>query len=258
MNRIVSVILLSSLLLYQKPGDLGHPRSSYELGSALSLHGNNVIVSMFADTVRDKWTDAEKEAMLEKLSDSCAYISRNAEEYDVDVSFTYDWSDNPDLCKKGFLYFDAKAIPEKETAMDNCIQTWLDYKVNYEKLSDEYEADNIFMLVFVKTKGRAYAITYDGIDNPKESVVVYQNSSPCVIAHEILHLYGAHDYYKGAEYTDDVVEYIKENYPNEIMLVTDEGNRITKNISAVTAYHLGWLDDIPEIDKFPQLSRYEQ
>ena len=90
---------------------------------------------------------------------------------------------------------------------------------------------------------------------------MFSGESPAVYAHEIMHLFGAHDLYEEAEFTSEVTSYVKQTYPMEIMYrVTDEqGNsydeKIINTISPITAYHLGWIDELEELALFPQLIR---
>ena len=66
---------------------------------------------------------------------------------------------------------------------------------------------------------------------------------------------------QSAEYTEEVCEYVKKAYPDEIMYtVKDEKGRLNSSeiqnqLSPITAYHLGWVNYIEEIDVFPQLKR---
>ena len=78
---------------------------------------------------------------------------------------------------------------------------------------------------------------------------------PAVYAHEILHIFGAHDLYRGEEYSRAVTDYIAANYPDEIMRSVAGEGRISEQISRITAYHLGWIDEIPETESFPELIR---
>ena len=112
------------------------------------------------------------------------------------------------------------------------------------------------MMIFFAGEGRSYAVTYDGEDIPQETAIIFDGADAAVYAHEILHVFGAHDYYEDAEYTADVVQYIKKKYPKEIMLspqCTEYG--IDSVISPVTAYHIGWLDSAKEAEEYEELKR---
>lgn len=88
--------------------------------------------------------------------------------------------------------------------------------------------------------------------------------SPSVIIHEILHLFGAPDLYApdaqdiGYLITMGFVDYCKENYPQDIMLSTYDRetdkrlpDRITQEITDITAYYIGWLETAPDcIDEY--------
>lgn len=238
-----------------KLGDLGEPRSSYMLGSAPEAKGRNVIVSLFVDTPLNTWTDKEMEDTLIPLKKACDYIEKSAERYDTDTEFIYDFKDEKDLKLRTRIY---KKVSEDDAFtdfLDKRTAIWIKYHTDYDKLLKEYDADGVFMIIHFKEEGRSYAVCYDGEDNEDESLIVYADASPAEYAHEILHLYGAHDFYKDAEYTDDVVKYIEKNYPKDIMLSLGSEGRINRDIGPITAYHLGWIEEPKEVGLFEQLRR---
>ena len=52
------------------------------------------------------------------------------------------------------------------------------------------------------------------------------------------------------------MEYARRNFPKDIMVddrKIDKPDRIPHEISRLTAYNLGWLDDVPELALFPTL-----
>ncbi len=264
--RFVAIVILISLMLYlftvkayAQLGDLGEPRSSYDLGSSSILEGRCLVVSFYVDTPKNSWNTAEIDATIENMRIACEYLEDTAAKYGSGAEMIYDWSRGGDLRR---LYHRAK-IPfitdeseESEDKLDEYIARWVTYLPSYEALMEEYDADNIFMIVFFNHDGRSYAISLDGIDSWNESLIAYTDANPAVLAHEMLHLFGAHDYYEGAEYTEDVVLYIKKKYPNEIMLKTKyQKGKITSEVSPLTAYHLGWTDSAEELEKFKQLTR---
>ena len=244
-----------------EPGELGNPRSSYKLGSARSLEGKNLIYSLFVDTPDAEWTDRDKKKALKNLEIAKEYIETEAKSYHKKVDLVVDFEENEDLTGSARINFSLKDGEDYEEALDEEIAAWLDEQIDYEALTKEYKAKGIATIVFVNHKGSTYAICYDGVDNPQESLVMFAGEVPAVYAHEILHLFGAHDLYEDAEYTEEVCEYVKKAYPDEIMYtVKDEKGRLNNSeiqneLSPVTAYHLGWVNYIEEIDVFPQLKR---
>ena len=244
-----------------EPGELGNPRSSYKLGSARSLEGKNLIYSLFVDTPDAEWTDRDKKKALKKLEIAKEYIETEAKSYHKKVDLVVDFEENEDLTGSARINFSLKDGEDYEEALDEEIAGWLEDQIDYQALTKEYKAKGIATIVFVNHKGSTYAICYDGVDNPQESLVMFAGEVPAVYAHEILHLFGAHDLYEDAEYTEEVCEYVKKAYPDEIMYtVKDEKGRLNSSeiqneLSPVTAYHLGWVNYIEEIDVFPQLKR---
>lgn len=240
---------------------LGKPRSSYGLGSAEYLKGKNLLFSLYVDTIESSWEEEEKEETLSKLKLAARYIEDAAKEYHNNTELVCDWQKNEDLTGNAEVNFAINDKVDFEDRLDEEIAIWVEEKIDFEQLMEEHHANGIALMVFVNNPGGSYAIVFDGIDNPKESLVLFSEEPASVYAHEILHVFGAHDLYRNAEYTSEVTDYIKKVYPLEIMYtVTDSDgaiydDRIINMVSPVTAYHLGWIDYTEEIDFFPQLIR---
>jgi len=237
------------------PGDLGEPRSSYMLGSAKSAEGKNIIISLYADTPDNSWSDDERDAELEKLREACEYIEDSASSYGRDAEFITDYKSDRRLLMNSRIYRPVENSDDFYDYLDRITALWIDYVADYDGLLEKYDADGIFMIIHFKEAGRSYAVCYDGIDNEDESLIVYNDATASTYAHEILHLFGAHDFYSRAEYTEDAVSYIEEKYPDDIMLTLGQSNKITSKIGELTAYHLGWLDAPLEVKEFSQLQR---
>lgn len=249
----------------QEPETPGNPGSSYGLGSAPFLKGKNILVSMFVTTPESSFTYEEKLTALDKLESAVSYIEAQAAEYNADVELLYDWTEHDDLCAEAATDFVINESSDYIAPLDEEIAKWFLELISYEDLIHKYDAQGIATCVFVNNPGISYAIVYDGTDNEKESIILftgnyYQNGeeeSAATYAHEILHVFGAHDLYEGGEFTKEVTDYLAQKYPQEIMTDVSEDDKyvITRDISPVTAYHLGWLAYTEEIDRFPQLCR---
>lgn len=282
---LLLVMNISSVTALSAPGDLGEPRSSYNLGSAKTICGKNLILSLFVDTPQSSFDEKTKEETLNNLHLACEYLKTETQKYDNDAEFIYNWKEDPALCYSSRIFMEPQDGEKFENYLDKKIDFWTKYflnthikdksekslyvkpKINKEKEETEslaegytenincYNADNIFTIVFFNIDGRAYAITYDGIDSVNETLIAYADSSPSVLAHEILHLYGAHDFYEGAEYTKEVTTYLRKTYPNDIMLKVNESKQIKETIGKLTAYHLGLINEATDIKKYAQLIR---
>lgn len=248
-----------------EPETPGNPRSSYGLGSAPFLKGKNVLISMFVTTPESSFTHEERLTTLDKLESAVSYIEAQAAEYNTEVELLYDWREYGDLCAEAATDFVINESSDYIEPLDEEIAKWFSALISYEDLINKYDAQGIATCVFVNNPGISYAIVYDGTDNEKESIILFagnyyqkgEEESAATYAHEILHVFGAHDLYEGAEFTKEVTDYLEQKYPGEIMTDVSENDKyvITRGISPVTAYHLGWLTYTEEIDRFPQLSR---
>lgn len=262
-----SLLVLISASVLLASGDprtenaMGIPRSSYGLGSAKYLEGTNLLYSLYVDTPEHAWSPEAKEQTLDNLDIAAVYIEETAKEYHKEVDLVYDWQETEGLLGVASVDF---AIADDEDFMDRLNQeigVWVEETVDFEGLMQEHGAQGMALLVFVNNPGTSYAIVYDGTDNPKESIIFFAGEPPAVYAHEIFHVFGAHDLYQDAEYSQKITDYIRKAYPLEIMRTVIDGNgkrhenEIVNTVSPVTAYHLGWIDKIEEIEEFPQLKR---
>ena len=243
---------------------LGNPRSSYGLGSASYLRGRNVLVSLFVTTPESGFTKEEQEEALAKVEKAVTYIEAQAAAYGVETEFIYDFSEYQDLKLEAEADFVINEDVDFIDRLDEEIARWKQEKISYDEVLQKYEADGIAMLIFVNNPGISYAIVYDGTDSDKETVILFTEDyykpgceeTATAYAHEILHVFGAHDLYEDAEFTKEVSDYIALTYPDEIMYTVNEsGGEITAQLSGVTAYHLGWIDEVGELEQFPQLAR---
>lgn len=140
-----------------------------------------------------------------------------------------------------------------------------------------YGARQIAFLFYLPISGTSFTMAHyadDGASFYYEYSCLYKTDaytngepeSPATFAHEILHLFGAPDFYEGSSdpYVDAALTaYVEETYPDDIMLSTYEADgtsrfdAISKTISPLTAYCLGLAESCPELEQFPALGRVE-
>lgn len=248
------------------PTKLGEPRSSYGIGSAQYLWGKNILVSVFVTTPDSSFSEEDEQQALAKIKTAVTYIEAQAESYGIETEFVYDWSNDSNLKAQETVEFAINESSHYWRRLDRQIEQWLSSDISYEDMLTRYDAQGIAIMVFVNNDGISYANVYDGTDSVQESLVLFAGDyyrpgvpeTATSYAHEILHVFGAHDLYRDAEYTEEVTDYIKNHYPHEIMYSvsgSEGANPIKNMISPVTAYHLGWVDEIEELALFPQLDR---
>lgn len=229
--------------------------SSYARGYANVLDGDTLIVSLFVNTKNHIWTESSMGEALKNLDVALKYITNEAATYGKTVSFLYDFNSNPNLKYRTWVNFEADDA-SFEDKVDDRIGFFVDRVIDYEGLQIKYDVDNVFTILYFNDTGRSYAICYDGTDIPEETLIMFSDGNPAVYAHEILHLFGAHDYYSNGEYTKETVEYVKSAYPEDIMLKTDFSNgKILGSVGRLTAYHLGWENEAPGIYEYSELIR---
>lgn len=232
-------------------------------GSAGCLRGRVLLVSVFADNPRYKWTDSAQDAearymLLDKVKIAAEYIENECEKYGTNVTFIYDWSENSDLIYKGFCSSAAKEYEPKQALVKRL--------VNEQGLKGKYKADNVVYLYFVNTDASYTGTNFTHRYRPgkngsmPEIAVLHKirptKKGPCFllpssVAHEILHAFGAHDLYRATkQIPQGYVNYLKTNNIKDIMGNTNYGDTINAPITAVTAYYLGLISEPPEVARF--------
>lgn len=246
------------------------------LGSAKRLEGSTILIAIFVDINKNEWKEEEKQYCKDALQQATSWIVEKGMEYNKEIEFLYNMQEGSDLLYYQSIDFDVDSDSDDTNQSDyyRYNKLWIQEHIDKEKIKKDYGTDSVGYLFFVKDAGTSYTFSHyieDKMINKEEMCTIYLNDSSCegcyetpaTYAHEILHLYGALDLYKDA-CPKDINEYVEEQYPLEIMLSTyDEPLFIeqsyepglTKEISPITAYNLGWITDIEEINEFPDMKR---
>ncbi len=235
-------------------------------GSAEKMIGTTLVYSIFASDKLYSWdekSEDDQDLILEinsYLKIAGEFLSESASQYDQSADFITDFKEHKDLCS--FATFDGEL--EDLTANDELsVWEYIEDNVNVEELEEKYQADNVIFFAFMNTDIASQAVScarnwYEGMEYPYEVVFLfnvdsgYQNP-PAVYAHEMLHTFGAPDYYTtDSEYilTYDQQEFVEMNLPNDIMLTCTDletgdyvYDRITNEVSELTAYYIGLTEE---------------
>lgn len=238
-------------------------------GSAERLEGTTIIYSIFASDNNYTWNFKKKEdldtrnSIRNNLRIATNYLSTEAKKYNKEAKFIYDFTKDENLMKEE----EFKCDLENQTDHDNTIWKFIEKKIDVNNLIDSYKADNIIFFVLINTDEKCKAITctrdwYNEMPYPYEMVYLYNIdygfiNPPSVYAHEMLHTFGAFDYYEensDLNVTKKTVNYLKKHMSNDIMLTcsdTDGKYRydvITNEIGEMTAYYIG-LQSKPNVVK---------
>ena len=247
----------------------------FKLGSAKLLEGDNILISIFVDINGDEWTEEERQYCKDSLEKAVSWIEGEGETYGKQICFLYDMESQSDLLYSQSIDFKVDSDSEDSNQYRYYLynKLWIQENIDIDPIKEKYGSDSIGYLFFIKDAGTSYTYSHyieDRNINKEEMCTIYLEDSsnygfyenPATYAHEILHLYGALDLYDGA-CPEDVNEYVINTYPYEIMLSTYDETLIpneydeVKSISPITAYMLDWVEEVEELNWFPEMEREE-
>ena len=252
-----------------------------QLGSAKKLEGDVAVVSVFVSDSNMRWDfsngrDIElRKEMFAQTDIALKYLASQAKKYNKSVVFHTAGDE-----KDGLLYYecdfgeksvyDINAEAESDEPVMPNEWDFINKNINVEKINQKY-GDNIVYLFFMNGNYFAYAFgTFKTVlEQPYEICILpydlsYRKMTPTIIAHEMLHLFGAVDLYKNDpdlltnDATLDYVDFCNKYHDTDIMYVTGwrskyelQPDTVTGEITDITAYYIGWTNSVPfEIDWF--------
>lgn len=255
------------------------------LGSAGRLEGNVALVSVFANDNKCSWDfDSEKdrqvrENMLSYIDIAAEWLSVQAEGYGKTLNFCYARDVQSDLYFETSL--DVNCMDLQKAVDKSAPVEWeyIDKNIDSAGIKEKYGCESIVYFIFINqtveggTAAYALNVYNRSLDYPYEICFLPVNfgssfTAPSVIAHELLHTFGAPDLYSTDDNYNSVnygttlefKSYCEENMPSDIMMTTNvivdgESIKLTdcieNEITEITAYYIGWLDTPPpEVDEY--------
>jgi len=232
-------------------------RVDYNLGTCRNLSGNVSVILFFMDDFESGWTaDEITNFTNNEVKPGLAFLEKEAKSYGVELDLSIKQS------YSSVFYDDEVILSIKETGLatiDVLSQAahGLNYSSDEEMIADfksQYGTEIVCFTIFNKN-GTAYAINptrgetmqieehciifaYDLNSNRNDPI----GSQSSIIAHEMLHLFGAEDFYA----TTNRKNLAKKYYPADIMLGANY-YIITNNIGNATAFYIGWTDEVPDV-----------
>lgn len=271
----VTICILTASLAGCRQKDIASPDSnisgsntsrSYDgsLGSAGSMKGKTVVVSIFADDNTTKWdkNDADDlskiDATLGFLKIATHWLTARGENYTDYIEFICDWKQYPDL--RYDAGFDKTLVRpdgemywvQREYIMDN---------IDSDRLLEKYGAENIIYLYLFNTdySNPITPRTFSHGCGPNvdvEYVNLYTGASdyfspPSSYAHEILHTFGAPDlYYENDTIPQSYVDYCERISSSDIMFSSYLGISIKNKFTELDAYYVGLTDNSATVEKW--------
>ncbi len=239
-------------------------RKNHNKGSCYDMESNLCYFVIHLDDKESSWNEKEKTEFIEKkFLVSLDYLSQKATDYSVTISTQYKSLTDSDtkIIYDGIIESDVVENGSQEDIL-NQVASSLGYKSPEEmdaSLKKETSIEQIAYLIIVNKEGRSYKYSYTPENSKQIEFCVFfddslkfDNTTCCsTIAHEILHLFGAEDFYNPYGEMPQREKLAKELYPNDIMLtlVNDVNNA---KIGAYTAYAVGWTDTLPKECNAPE------
>lgn len=238
-------------------------RPNYGLANCRKLEGNPVVVLLFMDDDESHWNADEISTFTEEhILLGLNYLENNAKKWGVDLDFVveshsthlgayelkYEGIVNTNLYVGG----SSKDVLDQAAQDMGCDSNWELY--SYYK--SKYPNDDIIFLNFLNKSGISYtrhAISTGYLEYSEHCVIFADywgfppetrkyGSRAATVAHEILHLFGAEDFYSSSARE----ALANKLYPNDIMLW--QYDDINDNlIGDYTAFSVGWTTMVPDV-----------
>lgn len=228
------------------------PEYNGALGSAGSLRGTTLLISIFADDAQTAWDEeADREEMLltlNRMDTAAQWLTEQAAVYGSDASFLYDWTADPDL------RYDAAfpgVLVREDGGMYEVQADYVRENIDTESLRQKYHADNVIYFFLFNTPYEHTPNPWSlGFSSSTDYDIEYVNlyirfgdifdAPPSTYAHEILHAFGAPDlYYESTVIPKEFVDYCCQTGCNDIMFTVNEGETISSEFTPLDAYYVG-------------------
>jgi hypothetical protein len=237
-------------------------RPSYNAGNCKRLAGKPFVMVIYLDDDVSNWTEEEVHVYNERLiNPALDFLDDNAAKWGVN------------LCMKTG-YYASYGHPEEPVKYDGVVENFNDGNTSddildqaalslgyaskedmHDHLVEFAQTEQIAYVVMLDKGGRSYSCPRSGRnrsvtnDYELEYAVVFsgftdtsRDSASDTIAHELLHLFGAEDYY----YPDSRKALAEKYYPEDIMLCAMSDLEYF-TLGEYTAYTLGWTDKVPQV-----------
>ena len=243
---IINILFINLLRIEKKEKIINalKPFSIYNIniGSAKILRDSVVILHLFLDNSVQSWCKEKIDGVIKKSEQATIWIQKKAKYFGVDLSI------NHKVLLNVQVDF-SKTIPESKNHYRNLeifskqINTILQSKAKHEILNAKHKNKNICLFIHVFEEIRSYAVPnllgigYETII-PEYCVIAF-DSQPSTYAHELLHLFGADDYY--SDYSENLTILKSDLISRSIMFSDGAFPLEMLTIDDLTAQNIGWL-----------------
>lgn len=239
-------------------------RGWYDLGNCGTLTRNPTLVVLFVDDAESAWNDTLIQHFQNvQIAKAVEWLEQQAAKYGVPLDIQTKYYHGT-LENGGRVYYPATIAHKPDESDYDLLESVVGNMGEgtgdqfYAKLRRDNGGEDVMFLCMVNKDGLSYARGHaDPYAQMLEYAVVYARNTDVpatdalhqkthnrasVVAHELLHLFGAEEMYDPAGRN----EIAKQKYLKDVMLWTE--SFIARNeITEFTAYCIGWTDTIPAI-----------
>ena len=216
-KRIILIVVAMMMFLptaLADEGDVSYAtviREDRDRGACRMMRGSISLTVVLVAADGKTWSTSDVASATNTVNKAIATLEREASSYGVALDITpsfYHTRASSDTDSASWRKTVINSIPELKA-----VSSWANRPV----------------LFILNTDGRSYASTGG---NVMEFVVFYLEENAGTVRHELLHLYGAEDFY----FHDDMLAAAERHFPNSVMIRSNE-NSVTDPLSA---YLVGW------------------
>lgn len=239
-------------------------RAWYDLGNCGTLTRNPTLVVLFVDDAESGWNDTLIQHFQNvQIAKAVEWLEQQAAKYGVPLDIQTKYYHGT-LENGGRVYYPDTVAHKPDESDYDLLESVVGNMGEgtgdqfYAKLRRDNGGEDVMFLCMVNKDGLSYARGHaDPYSQIMEYAVVYARNTDVpatdtlhqkthnrasVVAHELLHLFGAEEMYDPAGRN----EIAKQKYLKDVMLWTE--SFVARNeITEFTAYCIGWTDTIPAI-----------
>lgn len=234
-------------------------RPSYGQGSCYELSGRVPVLILFMDDNESNWSAEEISTFWwDVLVPGLDFLEAQAASRSVYLEFEPGYYANGEngvtMRYNGIIDND---LMDGTISQDLLLQAaqclgYADETALHDGMAQYCGSDQVVLLVVTDKPGRSYSMndSYDDGYTYTEYSLLYNSydssSAICAgtVAHEVLHMFGAEDYYDPYGTYPNRLAMAQELYPSDIMLTVYYDISMS-TLGDFTAYTVGWIDQIP-------------
>lgn len=241
-------------------GPIDPMRPHYGLGTCTTLLNDPHILYLMVSDNESSWTQDEAVYFINNyLSPGAWWLEDEAARWGVELDFggSYYLGTGDGYCHYDGILTDFDGGCNSDILEKVSVSLGFRDKEHFYEMTQYWTGRDEVLIVVVPNKpGRSYAfmdVVNDGYDYMEHCVVFGQSkyadggvyaACPATTAHEMLHCFGAEDYYLQDSSRRALAE---AWYPNDVMLTIYMDDIRYNSIGQYTAYTVGWTNQTPSV-----------